>query len=77
MIGHRVEREDQVLACVTEGLDTIEAIVRKLYADVDVRLHRAAGRSVLAHLLKLVGEGRVRREAASGGDASNAHFVAV
>jgi len=77
LIGHRVERENQVLACVAGGLDTIEAMVRKLYADVDVRLHRAAGRSVLAHLLKLVGEGRIRREPAAGGDASAARFVSA
>ena len=75
LIEHRIERENQVLACVAEGLDTIEAMVRKLYAEVDVRLHRAAGRSVLAHLIKLVGEGRVRREPADS-DASAVRFLA-
>ncbi len=29
-----------------------------MYADVDPRLHRAAARSVLAHLMHMVGEGR-------------------
>jgi len=77
LIEHRVERENQVLACVAAGLDTIDAMVRKLYADVDVRLHRAAGRSVLAHLLKLVTEGRVRSEPADGSEASASRFFAV
>ena len=31
----------------------------RLYTDVDQRLHQPAGRSVLAHLAKLVDDGRV------------------
>ena len=31
-----------------------------LYADVDEKLHKPAGRSVLAHLVKLVDDGAVR-----------------
>jgi len=77
LIEHRIERENQVLACVADGLSTIDAMVRRLYADVDVRLHHAAGRSVLAHLLKLAGEGRVRREPAAGGGAAPEHFLAA
>ncbi len=78
LIDHRIEREEQVLACVADGLETIEAMVRKLYADVDVRLHRAAGRSVLAHLQKLVDEGRVRSEpVATGGAAASARYLAA
>ena len=62
LLEHRREREEQVLACLREGRNSIAQMVEKLYADVDPRLHRAAGRSVLAHLLKLVEEGRVRSE---------------
>jgi glyoxylase-like metal-dependent hydrolase (beta-lactamase superfamily II) len=58
LIEHRREREDQVLACLDAGITDIPAMVAKLYADIDPRLHRAAGRSVLAHLVKLVNEGR-------------------
>jgi hydroxyacylglutathione hydrolase len=58
-IDHRLLREREVLAALTLGHDTIAAIVARLYADVDPRLHGAAGRSVLAHLQKLAGEGRV------------------
>ena len=58
-IDHRLLRERQVLACLRLGDTTIAAMVGRLYADVDPRLHGAAGRSVLAHLLKLVRDGRV------------------
>jgi glyoxylase-like metal-dependent hydrolase (beta-lactamase superfamily II) len=58
-IDHRLLRERQVLACLRLGDQTIAAMVGRLYADVDPRLHGAAGRSVLAHLLKLEHDGRV------------------
>ena len=66
LIVHRREREAQILECVTGGCDTIDAMVARLYADVDARLHRAAGRSVLAHLQKLVDEGRILEVVAAG-----------
>jgi glyoxylase-like metal-dependent hydrolase (beta-lactamase superfamily II) len=59
LVAHRVERERQVLDAVRGGLNQIPAIVAVLYADVDEKLHKPAGRSVLAHLVKLVGEGSV------------------
>jgi glyoxylase-like metal-dependent hydrolase (beta-lactamase superfamily II) len=77
LIGHRREREAQVLDCVAGGCETIDAMVRKLYADVDVKLHRAAGRSVLAHLLKLIGEQRVVRIAGASGEADAERFIAA
>ncbi|MFN0162689.1 MAG: MBL fold metallo-hydrolase [Burkholderiales bacterium] len=65
LIAHRLEREAQVLDCLACGIAEIPAMVAKLYADVDPRLHRAAGRSLLSHLLKLIDEGRVRRDGQS------------
>ncbi len=59
LVEHRLDRERQVVEAVRRGLDTIPSIVAELYADVRVELHKAAGRSVLAHLVKLVGEGVV------------------
>ncbi len=56
---HREERERQVLDALGAGRRTIAEIVELLYADVRTELHKAAGRSVLAHLVKLVDEGRV------------------
>ena len=58
-LNHRLDREAQVLAQVRGGLTTIEGIVLALYADVREELHKAAGRSVLSHLVKLVDDGDV------------------
>lgn len=58
-IAHRNAREAGILECIREGRRTIPEMVETLYADVDPRLHRAAGRSVLAHLLHMVETGRV------------------
>lgn len=62
LIAHRREREAQILAYVAAGEGLIPAMVADLYADVDPRLHPAAGRSVLAHLLDLERRGLVREE---------------
>lgn len=62
LIGHRLERERQVLAAVRSGLVTIPAIVEALYVDVRRELFKPARRSVLAHLVKLVDDGSVTVE---------------
>jgi glyoxylase-like metal-dependent hydrolase (beta-lactamase superfamily II) len=61
-LQHRLDREEEVLAQVRAGNRYVADIVSVLYADVREELHRAAGRSVLSHLAKLVGEGRVAVE---------------
>src|ERR1041385_5454954 len=61
-IDHRLEREAQILACLRDGLSTIPEMVGRMYADVDKRLHPAAARSVLAHLIQLEAQDKVRRE---------------
>ncbi|QQS15047.1 MAG: MBL fold metallo-hydrolase [Rhodospirillales bacterium] len=58
-IEHRLGREDQIMACVRDGLDTVPAMVARMYKDVAPHLHPAAGRSVLAHLVQFVADGRV------------------
>jgi glyoxylase-like metal-dependent hydrolase (beta-lactamase superfamily II) len=58
-LQHRLDREHQVLTQVRAGHDTIPAIVQVLYADVREELHKAAGRSVLSHISKLVGDGAI------------------
>lgn len=58
-LAHRIAREAAVLARVRAGDESIASIVRTLYADVDRKLHKPAARSVLAHLVKLVGDGVV------------------
>jgi len=71
LLEHRREREAQVLECLREGCDTTAAMVARLYAEIDPRLHKAAARSVLAHLLKLVEEGRA---GATGANPASAHY---
>jgi glyoxylase-like metal-dependent hydrolase (beta-lactamase superfamily II) len=53
MIGHRMQREKQVLRLVGEGRSTIHAIVDAGYPGLDPRLHGAARASVWAHLVEL------------------------
>lgn len=58
-IAHRLGREAQVLDALLAGGGTPAEIRAHVYKDLDPSLHRAAEGSVLAHLAKLVGEGRV------------------
>jgi glyoxylase-like metal-dependent hydrolase (beta-lactamase superfamily II) len=53
LISHRHMREEQVLAHLREGRGQIPLMVKVMYRDVDPRLHPAACRSVLAHLVDL------------------------
>jgi glyoxylase-like metal-dependent hydrolase (beta-lactamase superfamily II) len=61
-IAHREARERQVVDAAAAGADTIPVLVERVYADVDRRLWPAAARQVLAYLLALESEGRVRTE---------------
>ena len=60
-LAHRVEREAQIVAHLRDGETTIPRLVEKIYRDVPQSLHALAELSVLAHLEKLEGEGRVTR----------------
>ena len=62
LIAHRRMREKQILAKLGEGEGQIERMVETMYRDVDPRLHPAAGRSVLAHLVDLERRGLTRSE---------------
>jgi len=62
LIEHRGMRERQILAHLAAGEGRIPVIVAAIYADIDRRLHPAAGRSVLAHLVDLERRGMVRSE---------------
>lgn len=64
-LQHRQQREDQVLAALAEGHDTIEAITRRIYASLDAALVPLAREGVLAHLRKLADEGRVAADGES------------
>lgn len=62
MIGHRRQRERQILRQIEAGNHTIGEMVPLMYKGVDERLWPAAGRSVLAHLLDLERRSLVKRK---------------
>ena len=61
-IAHRREREAGILDCLRSGIGRIDAIVDRLYVGLQPGLHRAAARSVHAHLIDLVGRGIVESD---------------
>lgn len=62
IIRHRLEREAKVIAALrSHARATIEQLVPVAYADTPPALYPLAQRSLLAHLIKLEGEGRARR----------------
>ena len=65
MLGHRRQREGQILRLLGEAPRAIPAMVEKMYVGLDPRLFGAAERSVLAHLIDLERRGMV---AAAGAD---------
>jgi glyoxylase-like metal-dependent hydrolase (beta-lactamase superfamily II) len=65
-VAHRRGREAQILDALSEQETTIRALVPRLYAHVERRLHPAASHSMLAHLTDLVDRGLVRCDGAPG-----------
>jgi glyoxylase-like metal-dependent hydrolase (beta-lactamase superfamily II) len=62
MLTHRMLREQAIVKKLTDGPAEPVGIVDKLYRGLNPRLHKAAERSVLAHLLKLEEEGKAARD---------------
>ena len=58
-VDHRADREEQLLASLAHEPRTVAQMVETIYAAYPPEVHALAARSVLAHLLKLQGEGRV------------------
>ncbi len=59
MMGHRKSREGAILRLLGGGEGDTMAMVAKMYSGLDPRMHPAAERSVLAHLLDLRKRGLV------------------
>ena len=74
LLGHRRQREAEILSAVADGAATIPEIVALRYRGLDPRLRPAAARTVLAHLIHLVESGRV---ACPGEPVEDARYSAV
>jgi len=61
-IAHRREREAGILDCLRMRIGRTDGIVDRLYVGLQPGLHRAAGRSVHAHLIDLVDRGIVESD---------------
>ena len=71
LIAHRLKREAKVTAALRQaGPASLDALLPRVYDDVPAALHAVARRSLLAHLLKLQGDGAARVVAA--GDVAGA-----
>jgi glyoxylase-like metal-dependent hydrolase (beta-lactamase superfamily II) len=62
LVGHRLQREQQILSLVRERARDIADIVAHAYPALDPRLTAAAGGSVLAHLVDLQRRGLVEQQ---------------
>ncbi|WP_230769640.1 MBL fold metallo-hydrolase [Sphingomonas sp. Leaf4] len=62
MLGHRKQREGQILRGLERGLASVPELVAAMYVGLDAKLVGAAGRSVLAHLIDLERRGIVGLE---------------
>lgn len=65
LIGHRKQREGQILRLLEKRTGVVPDMVKAMYAGVDPGLHAAAGLSVLAHLIDLETRGIVRHDETS------------
>jgi glyoxylase-like metal-dependent hydrolase (beta-lactamase superfamily II) len=68
-VRHRRAREAQILTALRGGPARIAELVPRLYADVDPRLHPAAARSMLAHMIDLALRGVIRTPGEPGPDS--------
>ena len=59
-IAHRRQREEQILACIGQGVHQIQDMVPLIYTELPEFMYPAAARSVLASVVHLVGKGQLR-----------------
>ena len=53
LLGHRAQREAQILASLAQKPQTLTSLTAAVYTDTPANLHPAAARSVFAHLIDL------------------------
>jgi len=73
LLQHRLAREAEILAALQAGVTTIPEIVQTVYRGLDSRLRYAAELNVLAHLGKLIREGKACAE----GEGMAARYAAA
>ena len=62
LITHRLERAEEIRACLSDGVDRIADMVPRMYSDLPEFMHRAAARSVFSTLIYLIDRGEVSCE---------------
>jgi glyoxylase-like metal-dependent hydrolase (beta-lactamase superfamily II) len=65
-IEHRRIRELEIVSALAHGEHTVPELVRSIYSQTEPNLWEAAGAQVLAYLIALEREGRVRSRAVDG-----------
>lgn len=73
-LERRISREDEILELIAGGVDTLDALVDRIYDDVIPTLRGLARGTLLAHILKLIEESRVET---SSSDPEQATFTVV
>lgn len=68
LVRHRLMREAKVFAALDQRPQSLDQLVVNVYDDVDPMMHEWAKLSLLAHLIKLEGEGRTLKTPVSGVD---------
>ncbi len=58
LVRHRLEREEQVLGLLGEGVNEVDALVDRIYGETSERMAWLARHQVVAHLKKLEEDGR-------------------
>ena len=68
LVRHRLMREAKVFAALDQRPQSLDELVVNVYDDVDPMMHEWAKLSLLAHLIKLEGEGKTLKTPLSGAD---------
>ena len=68
LVRHRLMREAKVSAALDTRPQSLDELVVNVYDDVDPMMHEWAKLSLLAHLIKLEGEGKILKTPVSGAD---------
>lgn len=74
-IAHREMRQQEILRSLRDGPQTIPDLVRKIYRETNPILWPAAARQLLAYLIALEQEGRIRSRELPRGLTSDDHAI--